>query len=192
MLVDTVGETRMAESMGYVSLATVGGLLTAPVLGGFIYELGGYHSIFVVAFVFVAFDIVLRLLVIERDSAAQWYGKDRQSGYGTFEASDSDHERTMPSENLCPYCVNAISLLSELSSDTDSFSNAESPLITSGDGPVTSSFVAGHSPLLTLLLSPRLLVALWGCFAQTLLLTSLEGVPDSCSQHLEPALISVI
>lgn len=178
MLVDTVGETRMAESMGYISLATVGGLLTAPVLGGFIYELGGYYSIFAVAFAFVAFDIALRLLVIERDSATQWYSKDRQSGYGTFEASDSDHERTMPSEHLCQYCVNAMSLLSELSSDTDSFSNAES--ITSGDGPVTSSFVAGHSPLLSLLLSPRLLVALWGCFAQTLLLTSLEGVPDSC------------
>lgn len=176
MLVDTVGEDRMTESMGYVSLATVGGLLTAPVLGGVVYEKGGYYSVFVVAFTFIALDILLRLLVIERSSAAQWHDNNLQSGYGTFEAPSSDPERRMPSEHPCPYCVDSISLWPEISNDTDSFSNAESPLITSEDRPAESNFVTIHSPLLTLLLSPRLLVALWGCFAQITLLTSLEGV----------------
>lgn len=176
MLVDTVGEDRMAEFMGYVSLATVGGLLIAPVLGGVIYELGGYFSIFVAAFVFVALDTLLRLLVIERSCAAQWCGKDRLSNYGTFEASVSDHERTVPSEYARRYSVDSRSLPPTQSYDTEFFSNAESYLITSGDGPATSSFGFGSSPLLMLLQSPRLLVALWGCYVQTLLLTSLEGV----------------
>lgn len=175
MLVDTVGEDRMTESMGYVSLATVGGLLTAPVLGGVVYQKGGYYSVFVVAFTFIALDVLLRLLVIERSSAAQWHGNNLQSGYGTFEAPSSDPE-TMPSEHQCPCCVNSISSWPEISNDPDSFSNAELPLITSGDRPAESNFVTIHYPLLTLLLSPTLLVALWGCFAQIILLTSLEGV----------------
>lgn len=175
MLVDTVGEDRMTESMGYVSLATVGGLLTSPVLGGVVYQKGGYYSVFVVAFTFIVLDILLRLLVIERSSAAQWPGNNLQSGYGTFEAPGSDPE-TMPSEHLCPCCVNSISSRPEISNDPDSFSNAGLPLITSGDRPAESNFVTIHYPLLTLLLSPRLLVALWGCFAQIILLTSLEGV----------------
>lgn len=176
MLVDTVGEDRMAECMGYISLATVSGLLIAPVLGGAIYELGGYYSIFVAAFAFIALDTLLRFLVIERSCAAQWCGKDRLSSYGTFEASVTDHERNMPSEYSRRYSVDSTSLRPTLSYDTEFFANAESFLITAGDGPATSSFGTESSPLLMLLQSPRLLVALWGCCVQTLLLTSLEGV----------------
>lgn len=173
MLVDTVGENRMAAAMGYISLATVGGLVTAPVLGGLLYERGGYHSIFVVAFALIALDSLLRLLVIEQGSAAQWHDKDFSSGYGTFEVPCSHHERIMPWR----YGVNSTSLQSELSSDTDS-NDTESDDVDSFfyDEHMTSGSMLSSSPLLTLLLSPRLLVALWGCFAQTLLLTGLEGV----------------
>lgn len=176
MLVDTVGEDRVAESMGYISLATVSGLLSAPVLGGLVYDLGGYYSIFAVSFAFIALDILLRLLVIEQGSAAQWHDKNSESEYGTFEAPGPDYERTMPSEYPRRYSVNSRFLHSEPSKYTDTFSNAESPLITSGVGHATSSFAARLPPLLKLFLSPRLLVALWGCFAQTFLLTSFEGV----------------
>ncbi|MCJ1462223.1 hypothetical protein MMC07_000823 [Pseudocyphellaria aurata] len=177
MLVDTVGENRMAAAIGYISLATVGGLVTAPVLGGLLYERRGYYSIFMVALALIALDGLLRLLVIEQGSAAQWHGKDFSGGYGTFEVMCSRHERIMPSENSWRYGVDSASLQSELSRDTDS-SDTDSDDVDSVfcDGLVTPGFMLPSSPLLTLLLSPRLLVALWGCFAQTLLLTGLQGV----------------
>lgn len=44
MLVDTVGRNNIGQSMGIVTAATSAGVFLAPLLGGIVYDNGGYYA----------------------------------------------------------------------------------------------------------------------------------------------------
>lgn len=44
LLVDTVGKDEIAKSMGIVSAATSGAVFLGPLLGGVVYDRGGYYA----------------------------------------------------------------------------------------------------------------------------------------------------
>ncbi|KAK4178308.1 major facilitator superfamily domain-containing protein [Triangularia setosa] len=65
LLVDTVGKD-IGYAMGYVTIAMSVGLLISPVIGGAVYDAAGYYAVFYIAFVIIACDIALRLVLVEK------------------------------------------------------------------------------------------------------------------------------
>ncbi|KAL8819801.1 MAG: hypothetical protein Q9223_001838 [Gallowayella weberi] len=65
LLNDVVGAEHIGQAMGYTSVALSTGLLLGPVLGGILYEYGGYFQVFYPAFGLIAVEMMLRLMVIE-------------------------------------------------------------------------------------------------------------------------------
>ncbi|RMZ27585.1 hypothetical protein D0859_08350 [Hortaea werneckii] len=72
LLVDTVGPDGIGQAMGYVGMSMSLAILVAPLLGGVVFDLAGYYAVFAMAFGLIALDIVLRLVMIEKKSAAKW------------------------------------------------------------------------------------------------------------------------
>ncbi|KAL8802061.1 MAG: hypothetical protein Q9182_004074 [Xanthomendoza sp. 2 TL-2023] len=65
LLNDVVEAEHIGRAIGYTSMALSTGLLLGPVLGGMLYEYGGYFQVFYPAIGFIAVEMVLRLMVIE-------------------------------------------------------------------------------------------------------------------------------
>ncbi len=72
LLVDTVGQQEVGQMMGYVSLSMSLGILAGPLLGGVVYEGGGYYAVFAMAFGLIGLDIILRLVLVEKKIAIKW------------------------------------------------------------------------------------------------------------------------
>ncbi|KAJ5184132.1 hypothetical protein N7492_001748 [Penicillium capsulatum] len=79
LMVDTVGKDGLGQAIGYVSMSLSVGTLSGPLLGGVLYEQGGYYSVFGLAFGLIGIDIFLRLVLIEKRHAAQWI-QEKQTG----------------------------------------------------------------------------------------------------------------
>lgn len=186
MLVDTVGQSRMGQTMGYVSVATLTGLLGAPVLGGILYDRGGYYCVFGVSFGIIAIDIPLRALVIERDSVRPWQDQGAKANYGTIESSYPAYtEEPTPREGSHPVVIDCRASLKQPSIVTITSVSDESPLIPPKEHDSSASKLVNRlPPIIILLTSPRLVAALWGVFAQTVLMGSFEGVQATLPAYL--------
>lgn len=66
LMVDTVGKEGLGQAIGSVSLSLTLGTLAGPLLGGVLYEDGGYYAVFGLAFGLLALDVFLRLVLIEK------------------------------------------------------------------------------------------------------------------------------
>lgn len=65
LLYDAVGKEGIGQAGGYTTMSVSLGILTGPVAGGILYEYGGgYVHVFIPAFVLIAVDIILRLMVV--------------------------------------------------------------------------------------------------------------------------------
>jgi MFS family permease len=95
LLVDTVGEEDVGQTMGIISMAYSVGILIGPLLGGVVYASSGYYAVFYMAFGLIALDIVLRFSFIEKKVAARWLGFNGIAAPGsttTTETSPTSHE----------------------------------------------------------------------------------------------------
>ncbi|KAF9892506.1 hypothetical protein FE257_001615 [Aspergillus nanangensis] len=72
LVIDTVGKDQVGSAMGYVSMSMTLGTVFGPFIGGAVLSRLGYHAVFVIAIALIAFDIVLRLFMIEQKTAAKW------------------------------------------------------------------------------------------------------------------------
>ncbi|KAF2174028.1 hypothetical protein M409DRAFT_62206 [Zasmidium cellare ATCC 36951] len=66
VLVDTVGQEELGEYAGYIGLALNLGNVAGPVLGGVDHEYGGVHGVFGLCMAVIGVDVVLRLIMKER------------------------------------------------------------------------------------------------------------------------------
>lgn len=64
LLVDTVSEKQIGKAMGSIGMAVSVGTMLGPLLGGVLYQHGGYYAIFGLAFGVVAIDLLLRLIMV--------------------------------------------------------------------------------------------------------------------------------
>ena len=78
LMVDTVGKEGLGQAIGYVSMSLSVGTVAGPLLGGVLYQHGGYYSVFALAFALIGVDIVLRLVLIEKRHAARWLAPEMQ------------------------------------------------------------------------------------------------------------------
>ena len=67
LLTEVVGVEHLGKATGYTSMALSCGLLLGPVLGGVLYEYCGYFQVYLPAFGLIAMEIILRLMIIEKE-----------------------------------------------------------------------------------------------------------------------------
>lgn len=148
LLSDTIAKEDIGQAMGYVAAATSLGSLLGPLLGGVVYAHAGYYVVFVMGFIVLGVDIVLRLSMIEKSVARQWGNPDDAS-------PDIDSAANQDDE-------------AEIVSTTDIVSESEKAA-------TTPKWVQRLPPLITLLRSPRLLAAMFGTLAASIFLASFDS-----------------
>lgn len=89
LLVDTVGPADIGQTMGYVALSMTLATFLAPLLGGVVYNKGGYYSVYYMLFGMIILDVVLRLFLVEKKVAQQW----------TVTALPDDLDNSVPNRN---------------------------------------------------------------------------------------------
>ncbi|KAF4983875.1 hypothetical protein FZEAL_816 [Fusarium zealandicum] len=151
LVVDTVDKNHVGKAMGWISMATSLGILTAPLLGGVVYGKGGYYSVFAMCFGLLAVDIVLRLVIIEVKEAKVWLDA------GTTPPSDPEGLRAEDHLKAEENTRNLGQAVAE--PDKEELDGSRTPIKT----------------LINLLRQPRFLAALWGTFIQAIIQTSLES-----------------
>ena len=94
LLLDRVGHERIGQAIGYTSIAMSAGLLLGPVIGGVLYQFGGYYVVFLVPIGMIVAEILLRLLIIEPEKLVHRmpYVKQapQQNGQGGHQVGKSD------------------------------------------------------------------------------------------------------
>lgn len=90
LLYDSVGNDNMGHAMGYVTMAITAGTVLGPSLGGILYEYGREPAVFGLAYAVIAIDVILRSLVIEKDTAKKYGLMANTPGYGTIDANPSE------------------------------------------------------------------------------------------------------
>jgi MFS family permease len=154
LMVDTVGKDDLGQAIGYVSMAISVGTLAGPLLGGVVYEDGGYYAVFGLAFAFIALDIILRLLLIERRHAVKWLAPEMTP------LSVDGHQST---ENKS----------GEIPERPDLLPNGSEPRESQTPSPPSRNALERITILLS---SPRLVVSVWGYFIISIVLTSFDSV----------------
>jgi MFS family permease len=157
LLVDTVGQKEIGQTLGWVSISMSVSILIAPLLGGVVLEKAGYYSVFYMAFGLIALDIFLRLVLVEKKIPHQWLPE---------QVADSDEISTP-----------------EQGSESEKTGEEKSGEMIPEDGYIPESESAPgagqpskYPPVFTLLKSRRLLTALWGCIVQGSQMTAFDGV----------------
>ena len=67
LLRDTFGAEHVGKAMAYTSLAISSALLLGPAIGGLLYEYGGYFQVFLPAYGLLVVEVILRLLIVEKE-----------------------------------------------------------------------------------------------------------------------------
>ncbi|KAL8782429.1 MAG: hypothetical protein Q9213_005393 [Squamulea squamosa] len=161
LLLDTVGPENLGKTIGSIFGFISIGELAAPVLGGVLYKKAGYPGVFGIGFAILAIDFIMRLLLIEKKTAAQWKnkdidGSDRQDGEAaTGEDGDVDEEQPLLRKQ-----------------EEDNYKVPE------GQSKVIRSY-----PILYILKDPRLLTALLLALNQATLLATFDAtIPTEAKQ----------
>ncbi|KAF2820230.1 MFS general substrate transporter [Ophiobolus disseminans] len=72
ILVDTVGMSDIGRNAGYFLSSANLGVLISPLIGGLVYNKAGYYAVVVMMISLVGVDIALRLVMVEKSTAAYW------------------------------------------------------------------------------------------------------------------------
>ncbi|KAL8948454.1 MAG: hypothetical protein Q9222_005362 [Ikaeria aurantiellina] len=100
LVLDTVGPGNLGKTIGSIFGFISIGELAAPVLGGVVYKKAGYPGVFGIGFAILAVDFIMRLLLIEKKTAAQWETKgderednpDEQDGIASGDEDQDEQE----------------------------------------------------------------------------------------------------
>ena len=69
---DTIPPEKFGRVSGILGMASNVGSMTGPLLGGILYQRGGYYAVYGLAFGVIGVDVLLRFLLIEKRQAAKW------------------------------------------------------------------------------------------------------------------------
>ncbi|KAL8834963.1 MAG: hypothetical protein Q9176_007191 [Flavoplaca citrina] len=165
LLLDTVGPANLGKTVGSIFGFISIGELAAPVLGGVVYKKAGYPGVFGIGLTILAIDFIMRLLLIEKKTAAKWEKQDN----GTEDYTNRQDDGTATGE--------------------DGDDNEEEPLLRKKEEdnykvPDGQSKVVRSFPILYILKDPRLLVALLLAFNQATLLATYDATIPTEAEEL--------
>ncbi|KAI4115910.1 MAG: hypothetical protein LQ338_007794 [Usnochroma carphineum] len=160
LVLDTVGPGNLGKTIGSIFGFISIGELAAPVLGGVLYNKAGYPGVFGIGFAILAIDFIMRLLLIEKKTAARWEMGDASEEHAEGQDdTGADQEDANEEEPL-------------LHKEEDSYKVPE------GQNKVVRGF-----PILYCLRDPRLLTALLLAFNQATLLATFDAtIPTEAEQ----------
>ena len=189
ILADTFTDGGMGPMMGILDMGMALGTVLGPVFGGLLYHRYGYFAVFQSAYILIALDFALRLLMLERNSEphispeghshklspedSQTRGQfesgsaDEDSGYGEISSLRSV-QATYGS-----VVVNSGNATRTLKRKDASPSSANSAM---QESPSEEFLSLRHQPIIELLFTPRMQAALLGDFMQSVIITGLESV----------------
>ncbi|KAI8458762.1 major facilitator superfamily domain-containing protein [Phakopsora pachyrhizi] len=148
LLIDTVGIQRLGSVFGTIHSTISIGMLSSPLIGGFVYSRCGYYAVYGVSAGLLAMDLVLRLFMIEKSVAKEL------KKFGIDEGDDD--ERTV------------------LITNSDQLERIPEPLIVNQSEPLTG--LKKHLPILIMLEDPHLLACLLVSFSQATILASFDTI----------------
>lgn len=97
LLADNVDKEEVGKCLGFVSLSMCGGTFLGPLLGGIVYDKGGYYAVYAMAFGLIGFDLFLRLVLIERSKARKYMDEDDDHDASVGPSSNAD-SHSIPEE----------------------------------------------------------------------------------------------
>lgn len=100
LIADSVRADEVGSWIGFVLSGMTFGNLVAPWLSGIVYERAGYYAVFSIIFGIIAFDFLLRVLMIEKRTEARWLKPRLESD--VVETSESRGESTGESHATDP------------------------------------------------------------------------------------------
>ncbi|KAL4936443.1 hypothetical protein BDV06DRAFT_205063 [Aspergillus oleicola] len=174
LLVDTVDKEGLGQALGYIGMGMTFGAMGGPLLGGVLYEHGGYYSVFALAFALIALDIVFRFVMIERKDALQWLPEEtegRALSRASRHASSATTEFDIERQKECQSRSAAPSVQEPFGENP-----TENRTAKRSDHSLNVPPAKRKWALITLLASTRFLVSLWAYFILSLLLTSFDSV----------------
>ncbi|KAI8959165.1 MFS general substrate transporter [Daldinia sp. FL1419] len=169
MVMDTVGPQNLGKVVGSIfSFISVGELM-APVIGGVLYEKTGYTGVFGVAAGALGLDFLMRLLVVEKKTAAKYNldrAPDAQAGAQGAQRGEeaSDHQDATERDNLLP---------NKNVEDNEIYKIRHEP-----------NRIVRAFPILVCFRSPRLLVGMGLAFVQASLLAVFDATIPTEAQSL--------
>ncbi|KAJ5512403.1 hypothetical protein N7463_001955 [Penicillium fimorum] len=72
IVTDAVDKASLGQMIGYLGTAMTLGFMSGPLLGGLVYDVGGFYAVFGMAFGIIALDFVFRVAVVEKGIAERW------------------------------------------------------------------------------------------------------------------------
>lgn len=174
LLADTVPQEHLAQAMGYVSLGMSLGILIAPLLGGVVFDNGGYNAVFGMCYGLIGLDIILRLLLVEKKVAAKWDPEAAEVVRAIGRASQIAQLRPHDEEG---------GILPDTASEKGrpalaDTSSSEEPIVTNSRLPSKATKKPLRErlpPIISLLYSRRLVSALLGSLMTSVVLGAFEG-----------------
>lgn len=172
LLADTVGSNAIGEWMGYIFLCLNVGMTMAPTIGGVMYDHTGYYSIFILLFSLIVLDILMRLVMVEKRSAARWIKDDAPANtnppaqYRTIDPV-STKNASQPENIPSPETDETLDI-----ADTDPTTPLLKAQETDNGG---EEYSPSYPPLLILLRSTRVWANLYGAFVTVTLLASFDS-----------------
>lgn len=165
LLVDTVGRDNIGQWMGTALSSSSFGLIVSPLLGGIVYAKAGYMAVFGMALGLIVVDILMRLIMIEKKTAAKYKPLDSitpENGfYGTFTGGPSSENQQNDSST-------------QPGKPQDDPAD-DAPLLSNGDKSIPRR--QGKMPTILVLLGmPRLLAAIYGIFVNVSILAAFDGI----------------
>ena len=148
--------------MQIFSFISIGQLL-APVIGGILYEKTGYVGVFGVAIGILALDFLMRLLIVEKKTAAKYMVPENDQP--TIPANESDDREQNESDPLIRNSRHAAA-----ENETDGDLELETYKVRGEPGRVARAF-----PVTICFRSPRLVVALLLALVQAALLALFDA-----------------
>ncbi|KAG0144233.1 hypothetical protein CROQUDRAFT_724134 [Cronartium quercuum f. sp. fusiforme G11] len=158
MVTDITKPENLGKALGGVYSITTIGSLISPTIGGLAYTKFGYYAVYLLAGSLLLVDIVLRLLVIEKDSLSDFDTQSTESSGWSSSTSESSPLLINSPEGIA-HRLNEDELMGE---EIPAKPRHQPP-------PVELGILQRHFPLLLIINDPRLLAAIFVTFTHACL-----------------------
>ncbi|CAG8938921.1 unnamed protein product [Penicillium salamii] len=185
IIVDNAPSERVGAAIGETTIGLTWGLITGPMVGGYIYDKFGYYGSFSIPAVLITLDVALRFVMLEKPSM---FLRRIMPNLAVFLTMIDSSKQNKPERSLHPRHISPPSNIDDISNEQQTGmahqslmcqnSDAEqAPLLQSSSGPdeVTKT-KQQKATILHLLLTPRLPVALLATLSMAMIFSSLETV----------------
>ncbi|KAK4555805.1 hypothetical protein LTR86_007025 [Recurvomyces mirabilis] len=172
LLVDTVGSEGVGQAMGYLGLSMSLAILLAPLLGGVVFAASGYYAVFAMAFGLIGFDIVMRLVMIEKKVALRWLPQEEVIP-DTKKQDKSPLDTRNPAVDLQDIPVSPVM---DVTANKEAATSDTVETTPPGTQRPLGKFASRLPAVIYLLSSRRVLSALWACLVQSSLLTAFDSM----------------